>query len=85
MEGDNKAIKRFLRSHGGRISHLHCHDARRRVTPTFPGAGEVDYGHVESELGDFDGTVALEVFTDDETLLLDSARRIAGGSASTFK
>jgi len=32
---------------------------------------------VESELGDFDGTVALEVFTDDETLLLDSARRIA--------
>jgi len=48
------------------------------VTPTFPwGAGEVDYGHVESELGDFDGTVALEVFTDDETLLLDSARRIA--------
>ncbi|ACM57687.1 sugar phosphate isomerase/epimerase family protein [Halorubrum lacusprofundi] len=78
MEGDNKAIKRFLRSHGGRISHLHCHDARRRGDTHLPvGAGEVDYGHVESELGDFDGTVALEVFTDDETLLLDSARRIA--------
>jgi len=78
MEGDNKAIKRFLRSHSDRISHLHCHDVRRRGDTHLPvGAGEVDYGLVESELSDFDGTVALEVFTDDETLLLDSAERVA--------
>jgi sugar phosphate isomerase/epimerase len=78
MEGDNKAIQRFLRSHGDRISHLHCHDARRRGDTHLPvGAGEVDYGLVESELEGFDGTVALEVFTDDETLLLDSAERVA--------
>jgi len=78
VEGDNKAIKRFLRSHGDRVSHLHCHDARRRGDTHLPvGAGEVDYGLVESELDGFDGTVALEVFTDDETLLLDSAERVA--------
>jgi len=58
MEGDNKAIKRFLRSHGGGSHTSHCHDARRRGDTHLPvGAGEVDYGHVESELGDFDGTV----------------------------
>jgi len=78
MEGDNKAIKRFLRSHGAGSHTSTVDDARRRGDTHLPvGAGEVDYGHVESELGDFDGTVALEVFTDDETLLLDSARRIA--------
>jgi len=78
MEGDNKAIKRFLRSHGaGSHTSTVTTPAAGCDTHLPVGAGEVDYGHVESELGDFDGTVALEVFTDDETLLLDSARRIA--------
>jgi len=85
MEGDNKAIKRFLRRYGDRISHLHCHDVRRRGDTHLPvGAGEVDYDLVESELGGFDGTVALEVFTDDETLLLDSAERIAERFGADF-
>jgi hypothetical protein len=48
------------------------------------GAGEVDYDLVESELADFDGTVALEVFTDDETLLLDSAERVAERLGASF-
>ncbi|WP_434521430.1 sugar phosphate isomerase/epimerase family protein [Halorubrum sp. AS12] len=85
MEGGNKAIKRFLRSHGDRISHLHCHDVRRRGDTHLPvGAGEVDYDLVESELAGFDGTVALEVFTDDETLLLDSAERVADRLGASF-
>jgi sugar phosphate isomerase/epimerase len=48
------------------------------------GAGEVDYGVVASELAGFDGTVALEVFTDDETLLRDSAERVADRLGASF-
>jgi sugar phosphate isomerase/epimerase len=78
MEGGNKAIRRFLRSHGDRVSHLHCHDVRRRGDTHIPvGAGEVDYEGVSDALGEFDGTVALEVFTDDDALLRDSAERVA--------
>ena len=79
MEGGNKAIRRFLRSHADRVSHLHCHDVRRRGDTHMPvGAGEVDYAAVSAELDGFDGTVALEVFTDDDALLCDSAERVAG-------
>ena len=78
MEGNNKAIKRFLRRHGDRISHLHCHDARRRGDTHLPvGAGDVAYDLIASELDGFDGTVAVEVFTDDDALLVDSAERVA--------
>ena len=85
MEGGNKAIGRFLRDHGDRVSHLHCHDVRRRGDTHIPvGAGEVDYDRVASELAGFDGTVALEVFTDDETLLRDSAERVADRLGASF-
>ncbi|GAB7091161.1 hypothetical protein JCM18237_14320 [Halorubrum luteum] len=85
MEGGNKAIRRFLRSHGDRVSHLHCHDVRRRGDTHIPvGAGEVDYDIVSEELAGFDGTVALEVFTDDDALLLDSAERVADHLDATF-
>ncbi|WP_435074456.1 sugar phosphate isomerase/epimerase family protein [Halorubrum sp. HHNYT27] len=78
MEAGNKAITRFLRAHGDRVSHLHCHDVRRRGDTHLPvGAGEVEYEAVAAELDGFDGTVALEVFTDDDALLVDSAERVA--------
>ncbi len=78
MEGGDKAIRRFLRSHGDRVSHLHCHDVRRRGDTHIPvGAGEIDYEAFSAEIDGFDGTVALEVFTDDDALLLDSASRVA--------
>ena len=78
MEAGNKAIARFLRAHGDRVSHLHCHDVRRRGDTHLPvGAGEVEYEAVAAELDGFDGTVALEVFTDDDALLVDSAERVA--------
>ncbi len=78
MEGNNAAIRRFLRHHGDRVSHLHCHDVRRRGDTHLPvGAGEVDYDLVSAELDGFGGTVALEVFTDDDGLLRDSAERVA--------
>ncbi|WP_418279862.1 sugar phosphate isomerase/epimerase family protein [Halorubrum sp. DTA98] len=85
MEGGNKAITRFLRSHGDRISHLHCHDVRRRGDTHLPvGAGEVDYEAVSAEAAGFDGTVAIEVFTDDDALLVDSAERVANHLDATF-
>ncbi|MUW15430.1 TIM barrel protein [Halorubrum sp. CBA1125] len=85
MEGGNDAITRFLRHHGDRISHLHCHDVRRRGDTHLPvGAGEVDYEAAAAELENFDGTVALEVFTDDDRLLIDSAERVAERLGATF-
>jgi len=77
MEGGNDAIDRFLGEHADRVSHLHVHDARGRGDTHLPlGAGEVDYGVVAERLPDFDGTAAVEVFTDDVQLLNDSARRL---------
>ncbi|RAW44805.1 sugar phosphate isomerase/epimerase [Halorubrum sp. 48-1-W] len=85
MEGGNKAIRRFLRSHADRVSHLHCHDVRRRGDTHIPiGAGEVDYEAVSAGLEGFDGTVALEVFTDDDDLLVDSAERVADRLGTSF-
>ncbi|WP_225336567.1 sugar phosphate isomerase/epimerase family protein [Halomicrobium urmianum] len=77
MEDGNDAIDRFLGGHADRVSHLHVHDVRGRGDTHLPlGAGEVDYGVVAEHLSGFDGTVAIEVFTDDVPLLEDSARRV---------
>jgi sugar phosphate isomerase/epimerase len=85
MEGGDEAITRFLRRHGDAVSHLHCHDVRRRGDTHLPvGAGEVDYDAVASALDGFDGTVALEVFTDDAALLTDSAERVAERLGASF-
>jgi sugar phosphate isomerase/epimerase len=78
MEDGNEGIERFLKNHGDRVSHLHVHDVRGRGDTHMPiGAGEVDYDLLATYLGGFDGTVAVEVFTDDVTLLRDSADRAA--------
>ncbi|WP_226013394.1 sugar phosphate isomerase/epimerase family protein [Halomicrobium salinisoli] len=77
MEGGDDAIDRFLGEHASRVSHLHVHDVRGRGDTHLPlGAGEVDYGIVAEHLSGFDGTAAVEVFTDDVPLLEDSARRV---------
>ena len=86
MEDGNDGIKRFLKYHGDQISHLHVHDVRRRGDTHIPiGAGEIDYGLVENHLNDFNGTVAVEVFTDDVTLLRDTATRAAGYLGHPFE
>lgn len=83
MEEGNDGINRFLKYHGDLISHLHVHDARRRGDTHIPiGAGEIDYSIVTDRLSDFDGTVAVEVFTDDLRLLVDSADRAASALGS---
>jgi sugar phosphate isomerase/epimerase len=85
MEDGNDGVERFLRGYGDRISHLHVHDVRGRGDTHMPvGAGEVDYGLLSGHLDDFDGTVAVEVFTDDVDLLHDTAGRVADVLDSSF-
>lgn len=78
MEDEHDGIERFLGEYGDIVSHLHVHDVRSRGDTHLPiGAGELDYGLVSEHLLDFDGTIAVEVFTDDVPLLNDTARRAA--------
>ncbi|MFC7057330.1 sugar phosphate isomerase/epimerase family protein [Halovenus salina] len=77
MEGGNDAVDRFLGNHADRVSHLHVHDARGRGDTHIPlGAGEIDYDQLGDHLHGFDGTVAIEVFSDDLSLLEDTAERV---------
>ena len=78
MEGGNEGVERFLKRYGDLVSHLHVHDARTRGDTHIPvGAGEIEYDLVADFLGGFDGTVAIEVFTDDVELLEDTANRVS--------
>lgn len=84
MEDGNDGVKRFAKRYGDLVSHLHVHDARQRGDTHIPaGAGEIEYDILTEHLADFDGTVGVEVFTDDVKHLQDTAERIAevlGGS-----
>ncbi|SDQ44999.1 sugar phosphate isomerase/epimerase family protein [Natronobacterium texcoconense] len=76
MEDGNDGVDRFLSGYGDLVSHLHVHDARSRGDTHIPiGAGEIDYDIVTDHLAGFDGTVAIEVFTDDLELLCDTGER----------
>ena len=78
MEDGNDGVKRFTKRYGDLVSHLHVHDARSRGDTHIPvGAGEIDYDLLARYMGEFDGTIAVEVFTDDGPLLCDTARRVA--------
>ncbi|EMA35620.1 Xylose isomerase domain-containing protein TIM barrel [Halobiforma lacisalsi AJ5] len=78
MEDGDDGVDRFLSDYGASVSHLHVHDVRSRGDTHLPiGAGEVDYGIVADHLAGFEGTVAVEVFTDDRPLLRDTAERAA--------
>lgn len=77
MEDGVDGIDRLLSDHADRVSHLHVHDVRGRGDTHLPiGAGEVPFDTVTDHLRAFDGSIALEVFTDDTPLLADSLSRI---------
>jgi sugar phosphate isomerase/epimerase len=77
MEDEDDGIERFLGEYADLVTYLHVHDVRGRGDTHLPiGAGEVEYGLVAELLPDFDGAVAVEVFTDDVPLLRDSADRV---------
>lgn len=86
MEDGNDGVKRFAKRYGDLVSHVHVHDARRRGDTHIPiGAGEIDYEILTTYLDGFDGTVAVEVFTDDVALLQDTAARAARAFDGTFE
>ncbi|ARS91033.1 sugar phosphate isomerase/epimerase family protein [Natrarchaeobaculum aegyptiacum] len=76
MEDGNDGVERFAKRYGDLVTHLHVHDARSRGDTHIPiGAGEIDYELVTEHFEGFDGTVAVEVFTEDLELLRDTADR----------
>ncbi len=78
-EHDTERAVRFLERNADQVSHLHVHDVRRRGDSHIPvGSGQVNYAAVGDALSrmEFDGTVTVEVFTDDDALLADSANRV---------
>lgn len=78
MEGGNDAVDRFLGSYADLVSHVHIHDARSRGDTHIPaGAGEIEFDRLSEYFTNFEGTVAIEVFTDDTALLEETARRVA--------
>lgn len=80
LECGQTKTEAFLDNLGGRVSHIHLHDVRSRGDTHLPvGAGELTYEPLARSLTDagFDGTIAVEVFTDDLPLLRDSASRFA--------
>ncbi|MFB6234736.1 MAG: sugar phosphate isomerase/epimerase family protein [Halopenitus sp.] len=82
---DHDGMERFLGHHGERVTHLHVHDVRRRGDTHLPlGAGEIEFERVVDALPDFDGTVAIEVFTDDVWILHDTAKRVANAFDEEF-
>ena len=84
MEDGNDGVERFCKRYADLISHVHVHDARSRGDTHIPiGAGEIDYGIVTEHLGGFDGTVAVEVFTEDLELLRDTAERATAALEAT--
>jgi sugar phosphate isomerase/epimerase len=80
IEGRQTDAESFVRNHGDQITHVHAHDVRVRGDSHIPvGSGEIDFESLCGRLADrgFDGSVAVEVFTDDPHHLCDSARRVA--------
>lgn len=76
MENRADGVKHLLSKAGDRISHVHMHDVRRRGDTHLPlGAGEIDFTVVQQRLEGFDGTAAIEVFSDDADLLADTTTR----------
>ncbi|WP_247728775.1 sugar phosphate isomerase/epimerase family protein [Halovivax limisalsi] len=77
VEDGADGIDRFLSAYADSISHLHVHDVRGRGDTHLPvGAGEIAFDPVAEPLTDFDGSIAIEVFTDDSKLLEDTVSRV---------
>ncbi len=74
--GEKDAL-RFLEDYGHLVSHLHVQDTRDRQDSHLAiGDGEIDFSEFASRLPDFDGTMILEIFTEDAELLELSRKRL---------
>jgi len=75
-----RRILQFVRFFGDRIGHVHVSDNRGKRDEHLPiGSGRIDFASVIAALlgTGYDGTVTLEVFTDDRRALKQSRDRLA--------
>ncbi|WP_254535992.1 sugar phosphate isomerase/epimerase family protein [Halomarina litorea] len=67
----------FAAAHGERISHFHLNDTRRARDEHLPfGSGTIDFAAIFDALGDWTGTLSLEVFTLDFEYVATSKERL---------
>lgn len=68
--GQEEAVE-FLGNFSHLLSHLHIQDTRNQQDSHIAiGDGEIDFEPVASQLSGFDGTVCLEIFSDNDLLKL---------------
>jgi sugar phosphate isomerase/epimerase len=74
---DSEGTARFAADHADRISHLHLNDTRRPRDEHLPfGSGTIDFARIFDGLGDWRGTLSLEVFTLDFDYVATSKERL---------
>nr|MCU0494781.1 sugar phosphate isomerase/epimerase [Chloroflexaceae bacterium] len=74
-------LEGLLNNFGPRLAHVHLSDNRGRNDDHLPlGAGRINWPRAVSLLkrAGYDGTLTLEVFSEDRDLLLWSAERVRG-------
>jgi len=74
---DGDGMANFAAAHGGRVSHFHLNDTRQAHDEHLPfGAGDIDFAAIFGALGDWTGTLSLEVFTHDYGYIETSKERL---------
>lgn len=74
---DDDGMAAFAAAHGERISHVHLNDTRRARDEHLPfGSGTIDFAAIFDALGDWTGTLSLEVFTLDFEYVATSKERL---------
>lgn len=79
MDGrDSAGIASFVERYGDRIRHFHLNDTRQASDEHLPfGAGNIDFRRIFDALpAGWDGTLSLEVFTNDYGYIETSKRRL---------
>ena len=75
---DGEGVDSYLREFKKRVKHVHLHDNNKKEDQHLPlGAGRIDMQHVVKELKSFyDGTVTLEVHSEDREYLKSSREKL---------
>lgn len=82
---DQKRLSTFLRKFPDKISHIHMSDNHgKKDNHLGVGQGTIDFKKLIQQLTDigFDGTITLEIFSEDPQDLIDSRNQIAAWAES---
>lgn len=76
-EAGQEITEVFLEEEGNKISHIHAQDTRENEDLHLPvGCAQIDFEGFFSKLEDFDGSICLELFTDDPDYMLMSKEKV---------